>query len=110
MGLIKNRTLCTKTCRGFCAHQIEYVSESEIFRNVVEKNRQGFCGFLGGFVEYSRPVAGKNVPLVQCLFIDVSNERCVLMSSVYGVTVSSCPVFMVLLCPHVQCLTLKSPN
>ena len=60
--------------QGFIAHQksliAEYVTEREIFRNV-DKNRQGVCGFIGGFVEDSRPVAGEAVSLVQCLFIDV---------------------------------------
>ena len=46
-----------------------------MFRNVVDKNRQGICGFVGGFVEDSRPAAGGTVSLVQCLFIDVSAER-----------------------------------
>jgi hypothetical protein len=53
-----------------------------VFRNVVEKNRHGFCGILGGFVEDSQPVAGDAVSLVQCLFIDVSKDRFVPMFSV----------------------------
>ena len=59
----------------------EGLMNNPVLRNVVDKSRrQGVCGFLGGFFEDSLPVAGEAaVSLVQCSFIDVSKESCVLM-------------------------------